>query len=54
LSLASEIEYFGLGAGAQLGAIVSNPWGKQESEPGTHNAVYLELKLRLLSGNIRL
>jgi hypothetical protein len=53
LSLATEYEYLGLGAGAELGTIALAPWARRTPEEA-NNVIYLELKLRLLTGSIRL
>jgi len=54
LSLTSETDFSPVGAGIEIGTIVSDPWYKSNLLEAPHNVIYAELKFRLLSGNIRL
>jgi hypothetical protein len=54
LSLITELDFFPLGVGIEIGAVAFDPWGQTTSPPPPSGIAYLELKLRLVSGNIRL
>lgn len=54
LSAAAEVEYSGLGAGIEAGLMGTNPWKSTSFCGAPSQMVYLQLKLKLLTGSIRL